>query len=1832
MLSTQLCRVVTSAVFFLLAVSLVPSLAASAPTSAPVLVSSSSSWSSNVSCATPGYDFSPLFGLDFTYVDPYTGTLYSVSPCGAVQSTLCQFGGMQSELCQQFSNGTVASAFPHSPSQSYNLSAQLQYSLSRSVCGDVTLYMVVSLVCNATVGSAVVSRVGYDSCGCDACSWRVEIGTPYACAGPSASNRTSSSSSSTRFISSTSAPTSAPVLVSSSSSWSSNVSCATPGYDFSPLFGLDFTYVDPYTGTLYSVSPCGAVQSTLCQFGGMQSELCQQFSNGTVASAFPHSPSQSYNLSAQLQYSLSRSVCGDVTLYMVVSLVCNATVGSAVVSRVGYDSCGCDACSWRVEIGTPYACAGPSASNRTSSSSSSTRFISSTSAPTSAPVLVSSSSSWSSNVSCATPGYDFSPLFGLDFTYVDPYTGTLYSVSPCGAVQSTLCQFGGMQSELCQQFSNGTVASAFPHSPSQSYNLSAQLQYSLSRSVCGDVTLYMVVSLVCNATVGSAVVSRVGYDSCGCDACSWRVEIGTPYACAGPSASNRTSSSSSSTRFISSTSAPTSAPVLVSSSSSWSSNVSCATPGYDFSPLFGLDFTYVDPYTGTLYSVSPCGAVQSTLCQFGGMQSELCQQFSNGTVASAFPHSPSQSYNLSAQLQYSLSRSVCGDVTLYMVVSLVCNATVGSAVVSRVGYDSCGCDACSWRVEIGTPYACAGPSASNRTSSSSSSTRFISSTSAPTSAPVLVSSSSSWSSNVSCATPGYDFSPLFGLDFTYVDPYTGTLYSVSPCGAVQSTLCQFGGMQSELCQQFSNGTVASAFPHSPSQSYNLSAQLQYSLSRSVCGDVTLYMVVSLVCNATVGSAVVSRVGYDSCGCDACSWRVEIGTPYACAGPSASNRTSSSSSSTRFISSTSAPTSAPVLVSSSSSWSSNVSCATPGYDFSPLFGLDFTYVDPYTGTLYSVSPCGAVQSTLCQFGGMQSELCQQFSNGTVASAFPHSPSQSYNLSAQLQYSLSRSVCGDVTLYMVVSLVCNATVGSAVVSRVGYDSCGCDACSWRVEIGTPYACAGPSASNRTSSSSSSTRFISSTSAPTSAPVSISSSSSSLSRVSCSTPGYDFTSIRSLDLPYFNSSAGILYTVHPCGAVVSPLCQFGGTQTELCAQLGNGTVTSVLPHKPSQYYDVFGVSGQWAYIVGVGGCGGSGLLEVSLVCNMSVSAAVVNYVRYDDCDCGSCWWHVEIATQYACPNMLPAFSSSSPASYPQSSSSSSLSPRMLCSMTAGYDLSPIEQQDLVFYDAKQQVLYTFRPCGPVLSPLCQFDNNQTELCQQFSNGTVASAFPHNASLPYALQYSDGLLSYDFGTGGTDNATCGYGNQSLSVEFGCDLGTVATISSVQYTSDTCGWSVVVDTMYACPGVWFSSSSSTGPRVTPCANNQVDLLPLSSETDLTLMTDDALFILHPCSSVRFAECAGASLCLITGNGNVTRLVDYERWLPSSTFPLTTHGNFPPVSTYTYTDNSTCIFRPDIVGRSVRVEFVCDQFAVPARLTNVATDWACQYVATVNSTYACPTQVSPWLSSSSSMLPYSSTSSSRPVLPSSCANAQYNFSSLSNQTDFALVNHTTDSFFVFHPCSPVQYPYCLNSTLCIQYPNNTVDVLVGYNSHWQSANYTLSTHTAADGETYSYYFFTDESEQCVFEGLAYPRQALVLFYCNESVLDGAVLQSVELQEPHPVTVPCHWKVTMQTALACSWTSPSSLSSNTSPSVSSSPPSPTSTGSSPLPPPVSGASFDLSLLASFAVVLLSACLLVILLIVYRVRARRLLPYSSAMAMHNSSTTGTQSMNDSYVRMA
>ena len=362
--------------------------------------------------------------------------------------------------------------------------------------------------------------------------------------------------------------------------------------------------------------------------------------------------------------------------------------------------------------------------------------------------------------------------------------------------------------------------------------------------------------------------------------------------------------------------------------------------------------------------------------------------------------------------------------------------------------------------------------------------------------------------------------------------------------------------------------------------------------------------------------------------------------------------------------------------------------------------------------------------------------------------------------------------------------------------------------------------------------------------------------------------------------------------------------------------------------------------------------------------------------------------------------------------------------------------------------------------------------------------------------------------------------------------------------------------------------------------------------------------------------------------------MDYESELPSSSFPLTTLTIEGYTSFYNYSDNSTCVLNPAVRGQSVLVEFVCDPFAVPARVTEVSIDYlACEHYAVVNSTYACPhiTPSSP-SSSSPSASPYWPTSSSTPMPQSSCANSQVDLSSLSTGNNMIIYNSTMSGFLVFHPCHAITTPDCFNSTLCVGYLNGTTEVLVGYDSN--PSNYALSSFIPVDGTSYSYYLYQDESVQCDYEGVSYPRQALVLFYCNESVVDGAVLDSVQ-RPGFPNTIPCQWQVRLQTALACPLAIPSSTGSNNSFVAVSSTSDPRSsvqsTGSSPQPAVGTEESFNLNLVASFAVVLFSAFLLIGLLIVYRVRARGLLPHSSAVAMHSPFGI-SQAPNDSYARMA
>ena len=319
-----------------------------------------------------------------------------------------------------------------------------------------------------------------------------------------ASSISTSTSSSTASVtsmplSSSSLSTAAPALSSSSSSY---ISCSTPGYDLTPIQQQDLEWVDQDAWITYTIRPCGPVLSAECQSNdsSTQTELCQQYVNGTTVSAFPRQLSQYYPLAASpLVYLLKgEDRCGALWSYLEVLFDCNTTVSGAVLDHVEYEA---DLCWWTVHISTPYACPGlvplPSSSSSAAALSSTAQYISSTSSPSiasstsessSTPVpALSSSSSSSAYISCYTPGYDLTPIREQDLEWTDQDAWITYTIRPCGAVLSSSCQFDDntTQTELCQQYVNGTTVSAFPHDPSPVLRLGLRPSGSGVRGECG---------------------------------------------------------------------------------------------------------------------------------------------------------------------------------------------------------------------------------------------------------------------------------------------------------------------------------------------------------------------------------------------------------------------------------------------------------------------------------------------------------------------------------------------------------------------------------------------------------------------------------------------------------------------------------------------------------------------------------------------------------------------------------------------------------------------------------------------------------------------------------------------------------------------------------------------------------------------------------------------------------------------------------------------------------------------------------------------------------------------------------------------------------------------------------------------------------------------------------------------------------------------------------------------------------------------------------------------------------------------------------------------------
>ena len=1405
-----------------------------------------------------------------------------------------------------------------------------------------------------------------------------------------------------------------------------------------------------------------------------------------------------------------------------------------------------------------------SSANRTSSFSSSS--------PASPSIIVlpstSSSSSSSSAASCFSPYYDLTAI-QHDLSYYDSTSSAFYTIHPCGAVQSASCQFGGSQTELCQQFTNGTTASAFPHDPSLPYILQSpgqsqvSYQFNLSDAV-GDITGSLLVYFVCDLGVMDAAVLSLQHDP---SLDSWFVLIETQYACLGV----RPSSSSTASRLVPSSSSSSSpAPCTIncpSSSSSpssptsnltfcqtYSGTVTNATLQYDLLIVIvtravvggtysagGVQYDIQGLFnpTGPLYALFS-GQVQyrvgapdytTDTNALAVLAFKLVAYFGAlfGCTAPGFPPVTSTYDMYAVHANMSIDSEQEGYFNTQLALTLLSLGVPQSVVAdtaapalglfNRCGAPIAGLDPYS-RVQIcGTPDCTLATGATYSTCVQYYNYVTLSSSSSSSTASRLVpssTSSSSPSSVASCFSPYYDLTAI-QHDLSYYDSTSSAFYTIHPCGAVQSASCQFGGSQTELCQQFTNGTTASAFPHDPSLPYILQSpgqsqvSYQFNLSDAV-GDITGSLLVYFVCDLGVMDAAVLSLQHDP---SLDSWFVLIETQYACLGV----RPSSSSTASRLVPSSSSSSSpAPCTIncpSSSSSpssptsnltfcqtYSGTVTNATLQYDLLIVIvtravvggtysagGVQYDIQGLFnpTGPLYALFS-GQVQyrvgapdytTDTNALAVLAFKLVAYFGAlfGCTAPGFPPVTSTYDMYAVHANMSIDSEQEGYFNTQLALTLLSLGVPQSVVAdtaapalglfNRCGAPIAGLDPYS-RVQIcGTPDCTLATGATystcvqyyNYVTLSSSSSSSTASRLVPSST-----SSSSPSSVASCFSPYYDLTAIQH-DLSYYDSTSSAFYTIHPCGAVQSASCQFGGSQTELCQQFTNGTTASAFPHDPSLPYILQSpgqsqVSYQFNLSDAVGDITGS--LLVYFVCDLGVMDAAVLSLQHDP---SLDSWFVLIETQYACLGVRPSSSSTASRLVPSSSSSSSPAPctincpsssssssspsnQFSCS-APGYDLSPLRQSDLVYFDSTSLILYTIRPCGAVLSPNCQFGGVQTELCEQFDNGTITSAFPHYPSSQYSLlELSEGLLQYSSPNTGYDT--------EIIVQFNCSTDVSgAVVTAVEHIGTD--WEVSIDTLYACPGL-VPSPSSTGPSVTPCANNIVDVSILSSQADLTYLVDDSLFLLHPCSFLSFTECFGASLCLISGQGNVTRLVDYQSNLQSSAFPLMTTGANPEIgftSSYTYTDNSTCQFNANVPNQAVQVLFVCDQYAVPARLAIVIPDYAsCHHLVVVNSTYACPL---------TSPAPSSSTSS--PVVVS-----------------------TTSS---------------------------------------------------------------------------------------------------------------------------------------------------SGGSAPSSPPLGkDASFDLSLLASFAVVMLSACLLVVLLIIYRVRARRLLPYSGAVAMHSptSAASSAHMLSESYARLA
>ena len=193
------------------------------------------------------------------------------------------------------------------------------------------------------------------------------------------------------------------------------------------------------------------------------------------------------------------------------------------------------------------------------------------------------------------------------------------------------------------------------------------------------------------------------------------------------------------------------------------------------------------------------------------------------------------------------------------------------------------------------------------------------------------------------------------------------------------------------------------------------------------------------------------------------------------------------------------------------------------------------------------------------------------------------------------------------------------------------------------------------------------------------------------------------------------------------------------------------------------------------------------------------------------------------------------------------------------AGYDLTSISQQDLVFISGT--TYYELNPCFYLTTGLCAGRN--ASFCRVTSgsgSGTIASYLSETIEVVQWLPITGGIQSRSLNGDGCTGSS--YGPSLAIVQYLCNAtATRPVISSVTYTTTggPCTYTAVVQTAAVCgtplppltPGLPFTSNT--------CGGGAYNLTALDSVDTVFNVPTQGTYFYRPCSNVTTGTCSGTN-------------------------------------------------------------------------------------------------------------------------------------------------------------------------------------------------------------------------------------------------------------------------------------------------------------------------------------------------------------------------------------